>query len=298
MPEITVVIPTLRRPALVERGIRSVLNQSYRNFEILVIVDGPDPDTDARLLEAMDSRVRVIELSENVGLAEARNVGIREARGRWVALLDDDDEWLPEKLEAQLSKGESLGGDYIFVVCKFIEKTLRLERVMPDRLPSGAAKFSEYIYCDQGYLQPSMFFMSRALALEVPFTRGLRHVEDSDWLLRATRHPQIQVGCVDRPLSIYYNYGDGKRESEVTPWQHPLKWAIDNHALFTRRAFPFYIARIGVNARRSGESVLVLLHLMRAAWRYGTFNVKVLGYFLAYWFLPDYTLRKMRRVFR
>jgi glycosyltransferase involved in cell wall biosynthesis len=298
MPSVSVIIPTLRRPALLERAVRSVLEQTYRDFEIVVVIDGPDELTSRAAIEALDGRIRVVALEANVGLAEARNVGIRQARGRWIALLDDDDEWLAEKLRMQVGKAVQLGGAYVFVPCRFIERTLEMERTMPERLPTGAGNFSEYIYCEQGYLQPSMFFMSRALCLEVPFTTGLRHVEDSDWLLRATRHPAIQVGAVEAALSIYYNLNDGKRESEVTPWEHPLRWAVENHALFTRRAFPFYVARIGINARKAGEPVSVLLYLMKTARRYGKVNAKAVAFFLAYWFLPNHALRRVRGAFR
>lgn len=298
MPSVSVIIPTLKRPAMLQRAIRSVLAQSFQDFEIIVIIDGPDEQTLASNIESLDPRIRVVPLAANVGLAEARNVGIRHARSRWVALLDDDDEWLPDKLRMQVAKAIELGGDYVFVPCRFIERTHQLERIMPPHLPASAQNFSEYIYCDQGYLQPSMFFMSRELCMEIPFTAGLRHVEDSDWLLRATQHPHIQVGCVEQALSIYYNLDDGKRESEVTPWEYPMRWAVDNHDLFTRRAFPFYIARIGINARRAGEPLSVLLFLMKQARRYGAFNAKAFTYFLAYWFLPSDTLRRLRGAFR
>jgi glycosyltransferase involved in cell wall biosynthesis len=298
MPSVSVVIPTLKRPELLERAVRSVLAQTFVDFEVIVIIDGPDNQTDPSSVQLLDGRISVTSLSTNVGLAEARNVGIRWAQGRWIALLDDDDEWLPEKLQCQVEKARELGGEYVFVPCKFIEKTADFERVMPEQLPSGPENFSDYIYCRQGYLQPSMFFMSRSLALEVPFKRGLRHVEDSDWLLRATRHPAIQVGAVDQALSIYHNINNGLRESEITPWQHPLRWAIENHILFSRRAFPFYVARIGIQARKAGEPVSVLLHLMRTARCYGSLNPKNIAYFCAYWFIPDQVLRRLSSAFR
>jgi glycosyltransferase involved in cell wall biosynthesis len=298
MPSVSVIIPTLKRPAMLQRAIASVLAQSFQDFEIIVVIDGPDDQTIPAFVEVLDRRIRVLALAENVGLAEARNVGIRDARARWVALLDDDDEWLPDKLHMQVAKAIELGGDYVFVPCRFIERTRRSQRVMPPRMPAGADNFSEYIYCEQGYLQPSMFFMSRALCIEVPFTAGLRHVEDSDWLLRATRHPHLQVGAVDQALSIYYNLDDGQRESETTPWEYPMRWAVDNHDLFTRRAFPFYVARIGINARKAGAPFRVLLYLIGTARRYGNVNSKALTYFFAYWFLPSHTLRRLRSAFR
>jgi hypothetical protein len=122
-------------------------------------------------------------------------------------------------------------------------------------------------------------------------------VEDSDWLLRAMRYPGIELAGVDQPLSIYYNYKDGTRESEITPWEKPLRWAVDNHELFTRRAFPFYVARICVNARQAGEPLSVLFRLLRTASLYGSLNAKSLTYFLAYWFIPQGFLKRMREFF-
>jgi glycosyltransferase involved in cell wall biosynthesis len=298
MPSVSAIIPTRNRPQPLERAIRSVLAQSFQDFEIIVVVDGPDAMTDPALLEAMDPRIHVLSLAVNVGLAEARNQGIRRATGKWIALLDDDDEWLPEKLQRQVTKASELGGQYVFVPCQFIEKTLTLERVMPQVLPRGAAKFSEYIYCDGGYLQPSMYFMSRALVLEIPFTKGLRHVEDTDWLLRMARHPEVQVAAVAEPLSIYYNLKSGTRESETTPWKHPLNWAVQRPELFTRKAFPFFVARLCVNARKAGEPLSVLLHLLSQARKYGDLTPRSLSYFLAYWFLPDDALKSLRKAAR
>jgi glycosyltransferase involved in cell wall biosynthesis len=297
VPSVSAIIPTRNRPQMLERAIRSVLAQSYADFEIIVVIDGPDPNTSPTYCESIDPRIRCLSLPVNVGLAEARNEGIRHARGRWIALLDDDDEWLPQKLQLQVAKAIQMGGDYVFVPCKFIEKTRSLERVMPNHLPAGPLRFSEYIYCDQGYLQPSMYFMSRKLCLEVPFTKGLRHIEDSDWLLRATRHPGIQVAGIDEALSIYHNHKDGSRESELTPWKYSLEWAVDHRDLFTRRAFPFYVGRLGINARRAGEPITVLFQLIRTARRYGSLNITSLGYFFAYWLLPDHALRRIRAAF-
>jgi glycosyltransferase involved in cell wall biosynthesis len=298
MVSVSAIIPTRNRPELLERAVRSVLAQTFQDFEIIVVIDGPDENTRPSMLVTLDPRIRVLSLPKNVGLAEARNEGIRAADGKWIALLDDDDEWLPEKLRLQVAKATALGGDFVFVPCQFIEKTLAIERTMPAVLPNDATRFSEYIYCDGGYLQPSMYFMSRALALEVPFTKGLRHIEDSDWLLRMACHPTIQVGAVERPLSIYYNLKSGDRESETTPWNHPLDWAVRNHTLFTRRAFPFFVARLCVNARKAGEPLSVLFLLLAKARRYGDLTPRVLCYFLAYWFFADDALKSLRAATR
>jgi glycosyltransferase involved in cell wall biosynthesis len=93
-PEISVVIPTRNRAALVPRAVHSALAQTLRDIEVIVVVDGPDPDTVEALAAIDDPRLRVVALDASGGAPAARNVGARNAGAPWVALLDDDDEWL------------------------------------------------------------------------------------------------------------------------------------------------------------------------------------------------------------
>lgn len=100
-PFFSVVIPTFRRPLALQEAIESVLAQTFRNFEVLVIDDGPDEATRAVVESFEDPRVRYLVNTRTKGGSGARNTGIFAARGPWVAFLDDDDLWLPEKLERQ-----------------------------------------------------------------------------------------------------------------------------------------------------------------------------------------------------
>ena len=96
-PLVSVVIPTRNRPRLVLRAVASAMRQTYRTLQIVVVVDGPDTESVIALREVQDARIKIVALHENVGGSEARNVGVRESSGNWIAFLDDDDEWLPEK---------------------------------------------------------------------------------------------------------------------------------------------------------------------------------------------------------
>ena len=103
LPLITVVIPTRNRPELLLRAIRSVFAQTYTEFEIIVVIDGHDADSIEALSSIRDPRLRYIEIANGGGGNQARNLGASMANADWIALLDDDDEWLPGKLQAQSS---------------------------------------------------------------------------------------------------------------------------------------------------------------------------------------------------
>src|SRR5579859_2653801 len=99
LPVVSVIIPTVRRPTLLARAADSVLTQTMRDLELIVIVDGPDDATVASLATIRDDRLRVIQIPSSIGPGNARNAGAATARAPWIAFLDDDDEWLPQKLE-------------------------------------------------------------------------------------------------------------------------------------------------------------------------------------------------------
>ena len=97
----SVVIPVYNRRALVGRAIRSVLAQQGADFEVIVVDDASDDGTSERVREEFGNTVKIVILKENSGVSAARNRGIAAAEGEWIALLDSDDEWLPNKLAQQ-----------------------------------------------------------------------------------------------------------------------------------------------------------------------------------------------------
>ncbi len=101
-PKVSVVIPTHNRPALAKRAIASVLSQSYRELEVIVVDDGMKERADAVAASFGDARLRYVSHDKEKGGGAARNTGIAHARGDFIAFLDDDDEWMPEKLEMQM----------------------------------------------------------------------------------------------------------------------------------------------------------------------------------------------------
>ena len=101
-PAVSVVVPTYNRAGTLPRALKSVLNQDFTDFELIVVDDGSTDDTTAAVKELDDPRIRYIQ-QDNAGVATARNTGIRAARAEFIALLDSDDEWLPGKLGAEVA---------------------------------------------------------------------------------------------------------------------------------------------------------------------------------------------------
>ena len=109
---VSIITPAYRAAAVIGETIASVRGQTHRDWELLIAEDcGPDETRDlVRDWQARDGRIRLIALDRNGGPAAARNAALREAQGRWLAFLDSDDLWLPEKLERQLAFHKAVPG--------------------------------------------------------------------------------------------------------------------------------------------------------------------------------------------
>lgn len=120
---ISVIMAAYNAETTIVRAIESVLNQTYPHFELLVVNDC-STDRTAELvkkIEARDKRVRLISNQKNSGVSFTRKHGLDEARGEWIAILDSDDAWAPEKLEKQIALQEKMNGDLLFTGSAFMD---------------------------------------------------------------------------------------------------------------------------------------------------------------------------------
>jgi glycosyltransferase involved in cell wall biosynthesis len=125
-PDVTVVIPTRDRwPLLSRTALRSALGQRHVEHEVVVVDDGSVDGTAERLHEVADPRLRVVRHDRPLGVSRARNAGIAAARGEWVAFLDDDDLWAPDKLRIQLDVARESGSDFVYAGAVWVDDQLR-----------------------------------------------------------------------------------------------------------------------------------------------------------------------------
>jgi glycosyltransferase involved in cell wall biosynthesis len=110
-PKVSVIIPTHNRASLLGRAVNSVLSQTFIDFELIIVDDASNDQTDLVVKSFADRRIKYIHHEVNGGEAESRNTGIRNAQGEYIAYLDDDDEWLPRKLEKQVRVMDGCGPD-------------------------------------------------------------------------------------------------------------------------------------------------------------------------------------------
>lgn len=137
---ISVIIPTYNRAGKIMRSVESVLNQTYRDIELIIVDDCSKDNTVEVLHKVQDDRLRVIRLEQNSGACVARNTGIEAAKGEYIAFQDSDDAWHLEKLEKQLDALEKNGADVVFCRMKpHTEETEGFEfktKLIPE-IPAG-----------------------------------------------------------------------------------------------------------------------------------------------------------------
>jgi glycosyltransferase involved in cell wall biosynthesis len=138
LPFFTVVIPTYNRPDLLKAAIQSVIDQTYENFELIVVDDASSNTTQNIVSSFADKRIRYMLNEHAKGGGGARNTAIFIAKGEWVAFLDDDDIWLPEKLQAQYELAQKVN-ETVGLICTDygIYKNRKSDPVIYKNRPSG-----------------------------------------------------------------------------------------------------------------------------------------------------------------
>ena len=189
---VSVIVPVYNRSKSVIEAIQSVLAQSFADLELIVVDDASSDDLAGSLAAIKDRRLRVLTHAENKGVSAARNTGIREARGKYIAFLDSDDRWLPQKLQYQL--------DFIQATDESVTANCTGYRVFNRYHPEGEVRISVPVLARGDLMlgcrvSPGSTLLAQRTVFETVglFDESLRRLEDWDWLLRFTEHSTLSI---------------------------------------------------------------------------------------------------------
>ena len=302
-PLVSAVIPTRDRPHLLAGAIRSALRQTWPNMEVLVVVDGPDPATAACLETIADPRLRVLFLEECRGGSDARNAGVRAAVGEWVAFLDDDDEWLPRKIECQMRAARAMRDWFPVVSCRLIAQSPTTSRVLPVVPYQAPEPVADFLFCRNafadpgGIIQSSTLFAPRELFLAVPFASGLAQHQDWDWIIRVASYKGVGVSMVRQPLSIWRIEDARASVGRAPDWRFSLSWIRRSRTLISPRAFSWFVAIQCVwRAQASRAGLLARFTILRAFFVEGSPELRSCLSFLTFALLPTRARRSISRI--
>lgn len=203
---VSCIIPTRNRQDLVGRALESVISQTYKNLEIIVVDDASQDNTEFVVREYMekDKRIKYVKNPKPLGGSGARNVGIKKARGQYIAFLDDDDEWMREKIEKQLRAIKNF--DAILCV-SYVNNRRRVSRynkpvVNPRDLRKGNLLGGASLLMVKSYVIKNNLFDE-----ELP--------SGQDWDLLIRIAGKYKIGYLNEPLVIYSDSGHRRITNEM-----------------------------------------------------------------------------------
>lgn len=199
-PEISVVIPTRDRWPFLRRTLACVLGQENVELEVIVVDDGSTDQTAAGLSDIADPRLRVVRNETGSGVARARNRGMAEARGEWIAWLDDDDFWAPRKLRTQIDHAVAEGAGLVWSEALVIDGEGRLVGFEPAPDPADLAERITWRNPMPGGCSNAMA-RAEAVAAAGGFDESLHVVADWDYWIRLL--PHARGAAVHEPLIAY-----------------------------------------------------------------------------------------------
>jgi glycosyltransferase involved in cell wall biosynthesis len=279
IPQVSVIIPTCNRPGSLPTAIRSVLDQSFSDFELIIIDDASDESVNDIVKACDDDRVRWIRNERRRGAAAARNTGIRKTGGEFVAFLDDDDEWYPEKLDRQVSvllrSPPEIGAVYTgYNVVNRHEGKIRSQM-----LPVHKGDLSSQLLRGNCVGSTSCMMLRRKCFETVGmFDENLPAFQDYDLWLRLSRFYQFEF--LREPLLSYYMHPD-------KIWTNPeaIRKGVDillqkygESETFRKRCSVFYLS-VAVQFWEAGESRKARAALRQAISLY-PFDARYYFYFL------------------
>ncbi|BAI74225.1 hypothetical protein AZL_a06940 (plasmid) [Azospirillum sp. B510] len=296
--QVTVVIPTRNRPDMVMRAVRSALDQTYRDLDVVVVIDGPDPATASHLAALADPRLTVMELETNHGAAEARNIGVRAAPGDWIAFLDDDDHWMPEKVELQMA-ARPAGIRFPILSCRCQVVTARGSFAWPRRLATPADAIGDYLFVRRGLFKGETFaptttlLTPKALLLRNPIPKS--RFDDWEWLITCGRIDGAALIHIPDVMAIHYTEENNRVTlSTCHNINQALEWAESMRDHLSPRAYASLLLQ-ATGGEHAARTAGTRWRILNSALRDGQPTPMALATFTMHSLMPVGLRRRLRQ---
>lgn len=199
-PLVSVILPTYNREQTLERSVASVLSQTISDVELIIVDDGSTDSTQQVVETLCDPRIRYIRCDENGGASKARNIGIDQANGRYIAFQDSDDEWLPEKLAVQTAVLESTASvDFVFCNIKRLKADGSYNVIGSNAPDCGTSAFMERLL-SRNFIWTQSWVARRDVFMSLRFDERIVRVQDWDLVIQIAMSKTLHH--IDRALVV------------------------------------------------------------------------------------------------
>ena len=290
-PKISIIIPSYNRAETIDWAIKSVLNQTYQNFEIVVVDDSPNNETEKVVKSFNDSRIKYIHNKERTNLPKARNQGVRESSpdSKYIAFLDDDDEFLSRFLEKTVKILEETNVDVVIPSAEIRTK---------DGKKIGTLKCRGKEFWQQRVGNGCV--IRKRIFVEENFWYDERKVfDDVDFALRVLKNHKWK--CTSEILWIYYPYPEeGIQSASSALSLREIELFYEKHYLtfsqLGKKALSFFYSRVGREFLKSGDVKRGRENLLKAVLTYPSFIYFI--YYLLSLFFPKVFQRIKFRILK
>ena len=238
-PKFSIIIPAYNRSETIDDTLNSVLQQTFQNYECIVVDDGSNDSAqlEHKVAQLGDQRFKYV-WRENGGGGAARNTGVDHAIGDFIAFLDSDDLFLPEKLD-KLNNFSGLNDDTVVYSYMRVDRGVGKDWIRPDRPIHENEDVGEYLFVSNQFIQTSTIVLSRNTALRVRFDDNLRKGQDLDFCIQLDK-AGLRFEMYEEPLTIWVDISEGNRTSRVKGYKAPAEWLKHNKSNLTTKAYLGY----------------------------------------------------------
>lgn len=276
MTKVSVIIPTYNREKTLLRAINSVLNQTHKDIELIIVDDNSNDGTERLINNIKDCRIKYIKHNRNLGGSAARNTGILSATGEYIAFQDSDDEWLPNKLSEQLACLKTNNVDVVF--CAYSRIIEQDEEIIPNlEIEINGDCIHNSLLWKNFIGTPTVLLKSECFNENLLFDSNLPRYQDWDLWLRLSSKYKFKF--LRKSLVRAYIQNDSiskNSEAAVVSYEMILKKNISDISI-NRKMLAHYYKTIGMTCFSVGKS----MHLkgnkyLLLALKTSPFNISIL----------------------